>query len=422
MTEEIFVIQGQHPLEGEVEISGYKNAAGPILAATLLTDEEFIISNLPRVKDVLNLIEVLEELGSEIEWLERSTIRIQNKKIDPQRLNFEKVKKTRISVLLIGPLLARFGEFKITRPGGDRIGLRPITTHLDAFAKLGAEFEESGDFYYFKGGELRPREVILKEFSVTATENLMMTAALLEGETVIKMAAAEPQVQDLGNFLREMGVKIEGIGTHTLIIKGTKTLKGVKYKIIPDPIEAATFIVAGALTPGKVVIKNIIKDHLDSLIAKLQEIGVRINKIDNYSLEVEYSPDLRATRVQSMPFPGFPTDALPLIVPLLTQAQGKSLIHDPLYENRLNYIHELRKMGADIEIVDPHRAFVFGKTSLKGIEIESWDIRAGTSLLLASLIAKGESILREIYQIDRGYERIEEKLKKLGAQIKRVKK
>jgi len=422
MVEEVFIIKGQQPLEGEVEISGYKNAAGPILAATLLAEQECVIGNLPLVKDILLMIDILKEIGSEIEWLGSRTIKIRNKNIDPSKIDFEKIKKARVSVLLIGPLLARFGVFKISRPGGDRIGLRPITTHLDAFRKLGAEFEEDGDFYYFKGSKLTPKEIILKEFSVTATENLMMTAALLEGETVIKMAAAEPQVQDLGNFLQKMGVEIEGLGTHTLVIKGKKELKGARHEIVSDPIETATFLVLSALTPGEVIIKKTEKSHLESFLEKTKEIGVNLEEIDDNTLRVNYSRELKPARVQALPFPGFPTDMLPFMVVLLTQAKGKSLIHDPLYENRLNYIHELRKMGADIEIVDPHRAFVFGQTPLRGIEIESWDIRAGASLLIAGLIAKGETVLKNIYQIDRGYEKIEKKLKKLGAKIERVKK
>lgn len=420
MKENIFIINGQKPLEGEVEISGYKNAAGPILAATLLSKEEFTIRNLPLVKDILTLIEVLEKLGSEVQWIDKNSIRIKNKEINPENLDFEKIKQSRVSVLLIGPLLARFGNFKISRPGGDKIGLRPITTHLDAFKKLGADFEEDENFYYFKGKNLEPQTIILKEFSVTATENLMMAVSLLEGETIIKMAAIEPQIQDLANFLKKAGVRIDGLENHTIKIKGNKNLKGVEYSIISDPTETATFIIAGSLTPGEIIIKNVVHDHIYSVVDKFKEINLDIKEVDENSLSVKFFPKLSATKIQALPFPGFPTDVLPLVVILLTQAQGRSLIHDPLYENRLNYIHELRKMGADIEIVDPHRAFVFGKTNLRGIEINSWDIRAGASLVLAGLLAEGETILRDVYQVDRGYEKIDEKLKNLGADIKRT--
>jgi len=420
MKENIFIIQGQKPLEGEVEISGYKNAAGPILAATLLSEEEFIIRNLPLVKDILALIEILEKLGSKIEWIDKNSIKIKNKDINPENLDFEKVKESRVSVLLIGPLLARFGNFKISRPGGDKIGLRPITTHLDAFRKLGASFEEDESFYYFKGKNLEPQIIILKEFSVTATENLMMAVSLLEGETVIKMAAIEPQIQDLGNFLKKMGVGVSGLENHTIKINGKKILKGVEHSIISDPTEVATFIIAGSLTPGEIIIKNVIHDHIYSVVDKFKEINLDIKEVDENSLSVKFFPKLNSAKIQALPFPGFPTDVLPLVVILLTQAEGRSLIHDPLYENRLNYIQELRKMGADIEIVDPHRAFVFGKTNLKGIEINSWDIRAGASLVLAGLLAEGKTTLRNVYQVDRGYEAIDEKLKKLGASIERT--
>jgi UDP-N-acetylglucosamine 1-carboxyvinyltransferase len=262
---------------------------------------------------------------------------------------------------------------------------------------------------------------VLKEFSVTATENLMMATVLAKGKTIIKGAAAEPQVQDLGQFLKEMGAKITGVGTHTIEIEGVRNLDGVSHQIIPDPLEAGTFILAGAIIPGKIKIKNVISDHLDVFLDKLEEIGVNLKKDSEDSITVNYSPHLKAVRVQALPYPGFPTDLLPPLIPLLTQAEGKSLIHDPLYENRLNFTQELRKMGADIEIVDPHRAFVFGKTPLKGLRIESWDIRAGASLIIAGLLAQGQTTIENIYQIDRGYEKIDERLQKLGADIKRVK-
>ena len=416
-----FVIEGGKKLEGEIEVRGSKNAAGAIMAATLLCDEECIIDNLPLVSDILNLLDILKEMGAEIEWLSQRKLKIKaGGRLNPQKINFEKVSKSRVSVLLIGGLLARFPEFKIARPGGDKIGLRPITTHLKALKELGAEIEDSGDFYYFKRGKLLGKEIVLPEFSVTATENLMMAATLAEGETIIKGAAAEPHVQDLGQFLKNMGAKIEGIGTHTLKIQGKRNLKGTEHKIIPDPVEAGTFIAIGATIGNRIKLKNIRLDHLDLFLAKLKEAGVKFEKQDT-SVEILGRETLRAIEVQALPYPGFPTDLLPLIVPVLTQAEGRSLIHDPLYENRLNYTQELRKMGADIEIVDPHRAFVFGKTSLRGVTIESWDIRAGASLVVAGLMAEGKTIIENIEQIDRGYERIEERLQKLGADIKRLK-
>ena len=421
MALEKFIIKGEKKLEGEVEISGYKNAAGACLAATVLTEEECFIDNLPLVEDVFSLLKILEQIGAEISWEGRNKVKIKaGPNLDPGRMDFNLVGKSRVSVLLIGSLLPRFKEFKIPHPGGDRIGVRPISTHLESFKKLGVEISQEGDLYYFRRNITEASEIVLKEFSVTATENLMMTAVLTKGMTVIKGAAAEPQVQDLGKMLKMMGAKIEGLGTHMIVIDGVEKLKGVTHKIMPDPLETGTFIIIGALNQGKIKIKNCISSHLDLFLAKLEESGVKLEK-GPYFIIVRFLPKFKATRVQALPYPGFPTDLVPVILPLLTQAEGKSLIHDPLYENRLNFTQELRKMGADIEVVDPHRAFIFGRTPLSGLKIESWDIRAGASLVVAALIAKGQTIIENIYQIDRGYEKIEEKLQKLGSDIKRVK-
>ncbi len=417
--EEKFIIAGKNKIEGEIAIRGAKNAAGPLLAATLLTQEECIISNLPLVADIFNLLEILKEMGADIEWLDERKVKVSCRDISQERVDFDKISKTRVSVLLIGGLITRFKEFKFSRPGGDRIGLRPITTHLKALETLGVEIKEEGDFYYLKRDQLKGREVILQEFSPTATENIIIAAVLAQGKTTIKGAAGDPSVQNLVEMLKQMGASIKVLDSHTLEIEGVDKLGGCSLDVIPDRIEAGTFIVIAALTPGRVLIKNVRSDELDLFLEKLKEIGVIFEK-QNGSLQVDYSPNLKASKVQSLPYPGFPTDLLPLIVPLLTQAQGKSLVHDPLYENRLNYIHELRKMGADIEIVDPHRAFVFGQTPLKGVKIESWDIRAGASLIVAGLIAEGKTTIGNISQIDRGYEKIEERLQTLGANIKRI--
>lgn len=430
MTER-FIIEGKKRLEGTVSISGAKNAAGPVLAATLLTQKPCIIDNLPLVEDVFKMLKLLETIGVEVEWQGERKIKVTaGEKVSPEKLDASLISATRLSVLLIGPLLSRFKEFTFMPPGGDRIiggarvkgggrvGIRPITTHLEALGELGARYERTGNTYHFKAKKFRPREVVLKEFSVTATENLMMLAAGIPGKTIIKSAAAEPHVQALGKMLKEMGAGLEGIGTHTIEIEGKEKLKGVHHKIIPDYLEAGTFAVAGALTPGRLKIKNFPFNHLDLFLAKLQEMEVRFIK-QGEMMVVDFSPEIKSVRVQALPYPGFPTDLLPIITSLLTQAKGRSLVHDPLYENRLNFLHELRKMGADIEIVDPHRAFVFGKTSLSGIKISSWDIRAGASLLTAALAADGQTTIENIYQIDRGYEKIDEKLRKVGADIKR---
>ncbi|MEK7104178.1 MAG: UDP-N-acetylglucosamine 1-carboxyvinyltransferase [Patescibacteria group bacterium] len=415
-----FVIGGGKKLEGEVEIRGSKNAAGAILAACLLTKEPCIIDNLPLVEDILNLLEIIEGMGANIEWVEERKVKITaGDSLDVKKIDFEKFSKARTSVLLLGALVARFEEFRVSRPGGDRIGLRPITTHLDALGKLGVEVEEQGDFYFFKTSELKGAEIILPEFSVTATEILLMAGCLAKGQTVIKIAAGEPHIQELVLMLNKMGGSIKWQGTHTLIINGVEKLKGVEYKIIPDALEVGTFLIIGALCGEEILVPDIIGDYLDLFLEKLKEAGVNIKR-ENGFIKVKKSDNIKPIKVQALPYPGFPTDLLPLIVPLLTQADGKSLLHDPLYENRLSYIHQLRKMGADIEIVDPHRAFVFGPTELSGVSIESSDIRAGACLIVAGLLAKGETIISNVSQIDRGYERIEERLQKLGADIKRV--
>ena len=316
-----FIIKGRKPLAGEVEISGYKNAAGPCLAATLLTDEDVILDNLPLVKDVLSMVELLREMGADINWEEEKRIKINTANLDPQKIDPQKVAKSRISVLLIGSLLHKTDKFRFFRPGGDRIGLRPLTTHLEALQQLEVKISQEGDFLYIrKENELEGKEVVLREFSVTATENVILASVLAKGKTIIKIAAADPQVQDLCKMLISMGAKIRGIGTHVLEIEGVKKLKGVSHKICPDPLEAGTFTIVGAVTKGKIKIKNIIFDHLTLFLKKLREIGVDFQREENNSLLVNFSPNLKATKIQALPFPGFPTDLLPVVVPLLTQA------------------------------------------------------------------------------------------------------
>ncbi len=414
-----FIINGNKNLEGEIEVRGSKNAAGPCLAAVLLTDQECIIDNLPLIEDIKNTIEVLKSLGVKIEWLSERKVRFKAETINHENIDFDKVSKTRISVLFFGSLLARLNSFKISAPGGDVIGLRPITTQLKALEKLGAKITKEGDVYSIERGDLTGKEIILSEFSPTATEALMMAAVLAKGKTVIKGAAAELSVQDLGKMLLAMGAKIKGLGNHTIEIEGVEKLNGCTHSVAPDNLEAGTFIVMGALTPGKVIVKNVDFDYLDMFLHKLEEIGVKFEKGSN-QITVWHSPNLNSAKVQALPHPGFPTDLLPMTIPLLTKAHGKSLIHDPLYENRLSYIHELRKMGADIEMVDPHRAFVFGPKKLSGLGVDSLDIRAGAVLVVAGLMAEGQTIINNVFQIDRGYEKIEERLQRLGADIKRI--
>lgn len=414
-----FVINGNKELAGEIEVRGSKNSAGSILAATLLTNEECVIDNLPLIEDIKNTVAVLESLGVKTEWLGERRLKLKAEQINPEKIDFEKVSKTRISVLFFGSLLVRLKTFKISPPGGDVIGLRPILIQLRALEKLGAKIEKIDGIYNITRGELLGKEIVLGEFSPTATEALMMAATLAKGKTIIKGAASELSVQDLGKMLLKMGAKVKGCGTHFIEIEGVEKLQGCQHRIESDNLEAGTFIVAGALTPGKVTVKNVNFDYLDLFLAKLEEIGVKFEKGEN-QITVWHSPNLSGVKVQALPHPGFPTDLLPIIISLLTKANGKSLIHDPLYENRLGYVHELRKMGADIEIVDPHRAFVFGPKELSGLNVDSSDIRAGACLIIAGLMAEGQTTINNVFQIDRGYERIEERLQKLGADIRRI--
>jgi UDP-N-acetylglucosamine 1-carboxyvinyltransferase len=413
-----FIIEGEKELSGEIEVFGSKNAAGPFLMASLLTEEDCYISNLPKISDIEILLEILEEMGARIVRISERAIKINTKNVDPVKIDFDKASKLRLSVLLIGALLNRFKNFKVPKPGGDRIGLRPITTHIDGFKELNVEIEEDTNFYYIKSKELKPNKIVLKEFSVTATENLLLASALIKGTTVIKCAALEPHVQSLVNFLNKMGAEIKILNDHTFKIVGAKKLKGVKMKVIPDTNEVATFSILGALLGKNLVVKNVVPEHLEIFWKILKDIGGKFELFKNkvvFNKNKEFFP----TKVQALPYPGFPTDVLPVFAVLLTKAKGKSLIHDPLYENRLNYIQELRKMGADMEIVDPHRAFVFGPTILKGARLISSDIRAGASLVIAGLIAKGTTIVEGIEQIDRGYENLDKRLQKIGAFIKR---
>ncbi len=417
---EKFLIKGGNQLNGEISVSGYKNSAGAILSAALLTEEPCVIGNLPLCTDVLDQISIIEQMGAKIEWLDDHKVMINAKDIDPNKISFDLFQKMRVSVLLIAPLLARFKKFKVPHPGGDRIGLRSIDIHLEAIKKFGAKVWEENGFYHFEtANDLKGTHIVLHEFSVTATEIAIMTAAMAAGKTVIEIAAAEPQVQDTCLMLQKMSAKIDGLGTHTITIEGQKTLAGAEFDICPDPLETGTFLIALAITNGQGVIKKTNPRHLTLFLEKMKDIGLNLEIGDN-KIKVKPGNKFTAAKIQTMPYPGFPTDLQPQTATLLTQAEGKSLIHEPLYENRFQHLQELRKMGADIEITDPHRAIIFGKTELIGTKVNASDIRAGASLVLAGLIAKGKTSVNNIFQIDRGYEKFDEKLRSLGAQIERI--
>lgn len=414
-----FIIQGGSSLNGDIEVHGMKNAALPVIAATLLTTEECIIDNVPQITDVRKMLGILKSLGAKVEWTGKHQITICAKEANLGSIEQEKVKSMRASVLLLGPLLARFREVRIYEPGGCIIGKRPLDTHIHALRSLGAKVEPLDEEYHLKTEQLKGTEIILPEFSVTATENILMASVLAEGRTTIKLAAAEPHVQDLIKFLNAMGAKITGSGTHTLVVEGVKKLHAAKHELIPDQIEIGTWAVAAALTGGEVNIHPVIPEHLDIVMLKFKEIGVN-TEIKNNTLAIRPSSNLKAFKLQSMPYPGFPTDLEAPFGLLATQCNGTTLLHDPLFEGRMGYVNELIKMGANATVCDPHRVLITGPTPLYAREIRSYDLRAGATLLIAGLVAKGETVINEAEVVDRGYEDVDERLRFLGANLKRV--
>ena len=397
-----------------------KNAAAPILAATLLTVDDCVIDRVPRISDVEKIMEIMKSLGAKIKWSGGHQLTVNCANVNLQNVDKKMVKSIRASILFLGPLLARFKEVTLPEPGGCIIGNRPIDSHLFALQKLGAEISKEKEFFHLKTTGLKGAEIILPEFSVTATENAIMAAVLADGVSTIKLAAAEPHVQDLISFLNKMGAKISGAGTHTLKIEGVKKLNGAKHELIPDQIEIGTFAVVAAATHGEIFIHPIALEHLDKILSVLSSIGVNW-EIKDDTLLIHHSHPLKAFKLQTMPYPGFPTDLQAPFGVLATQCQGTSLIHDPLFEGRLGYINELIKMGANAVICDPHRVLVTGPTPLYAREIKSFDLRAGATMIIAGLVAEGETILNEAEIVYRGYERIDEKLRLLGADIEFIK-
>lgn len=435
---EKFVIRGGITPKGTIKIMGAKNVAFPILAATLLTKEPCFIDNIPLIEDVYRMIEILEGLGAEVSWVEKRKIMVKCENIDPLKISREIVVRFRGSILILGALLARFKEIDFPSPGGCLIGARPIDTHLDAFRQLGFEISVSGKNYSFaRSKDFKPEEqevisvsklenksaaeVIFKEISVTATENILLFSSLCENNTVLRLADTDYQVGELVKVLRIMGVEVSGGETHMLSMTGKKELKGFEYTIISDPIETGTFVAMALATGGDVTIENAELSHLTLFLKRLKDFGARFEILSKDSIRVKPSKSMKMDKIQSLPYPGIHTDLQPELGVLATQAIGPTLIHDPLYEGRLKYLEELNKMGANIIYCDPHRAIVIGPTKLFGIKIPSPDLRAGAALIIAGLVAEGETIIDNIYQIDRGYEKIEERLAELGLDIKRIK-
>jgi UDP-N-acetylglucosamine 1-carboxyvinyltransferase len=415
----VFEIQGENTLSGEIEVRGSKNAAATLIPATLLTTQPCVLSNVPLIEDIFRLLDILKSMGSEVEWLEERKVRITNKDIDPEKMDFALVKKIRMSILLLGALSARFEKFRLYHPGGCVIGARPVDAHMDALHKLGVSIVKNESVYEVDASKKHAATVVLREFSVTATENAMMLAASLPGKSVIKIAAAEPHVEDLGVLLQSMGAKISGLGTHTITIEGSEHLHGAEHTIIPDPIEAATFLVLGMATRSPLKVINARQDHLDLVLEKLREFGADFVFGEGYIEVIPPKKIVSPGKVKVELYPGLPTDTQSLFGVLAAVADGDTLIHDHMFEGRFNYLQGLEKMGVRSTALNPHQALIHGTGKLKGTLIRSYDLRAGASLIIAALAATGTTIIEEIEQVDRGYEKIEERLQQIGAHIVR---
>lgn len=414
---EKIVVEKSPPLHGKVRVSGAKNAALPILAASLLGTEDIILEDVPNLKDVEIMCEVLKSLGSEVVYLDTNTIKINSKDLNNFETKYDLMNKMRASFLVMGPLLTRLGKTKNSLPGGCAIGARPIDLHLKGFRALGAEVLQDEDNVFAHTEKLIGNMVYLDFPSVGATENIMMAATMAQGETIIDNAAMEPEIVDLSNFLNKLGADIRGAGTSTIKIRGVQHLGGARHSIIPDRIEAGTLMVGAAISKGDVIVENVITSHMKPVSAKLRECGCTVEE-DVDCIRVIGNDHLKAIDIKTMPYPGFPTDMQAQFMALMTVLEGTSTVIETVFENRFMHVEELKKMGADIT-VEERAATIEGKDKLFGAEVKATDLRAGAALVLAGIVAEGKTIIDEIYHIDRGYDRIEEKFRKLGANIYR---
>ena len=413
---EQYAINGGNPLVGEVEIGGAKNAALPILAASLMTDETVLIENMPDVRDTNILLDAMAGIGTHVERVDRHTVKINGSLIHDLTVNGDSVKKIRASYYFLGALLGKYKKATVVLPGGCDIGCRAIDQHIKGFKALGATVEIAHGMITAEASHLCGAHIYLDVVSVGATINIMMAAALAEGRTTIENAAKEPHVVDLANFLNSMGANIKGAGTDVIRIRGVERLHKTEYPIIPDQIEAGTFMFAAAATHGDVTVKNVIPKHLESISAKLSEIGCEVTESDD-AVRVVASRPLKHTQVKTLPYPGFPTDMQPQITVALCLAQGTSLVTEGVWNNRFKYVEELRRMGAQIQ-VDGRVAVVEGVTQLTGAPVQACDLRAGAALVIAGLAAQGETELTQVQYIERGYEDLVGKLRQLGADIR----
>ena len=412
-------IRGGVPLEGEVRISGSKNATLPILAGALLAEEPVVVGNVPHLRDVTTTIELLGRMGATVTIDERSRIEVDASTVRECVAPYELVKTMRASILVLGPLVARWGKADVSLPGGCAIGARPVNLHVAGLQAMGADISIEGGYIRARAGRLKGARLVLETVTVTGTENLMMAAALAEGETVIENAAREPEVVDLANFLIAMGAKIKGAGTDKIVVEGVEKLRGTTYEVLPDRIEGGTYLVAGAITRGHVRLKNTRPDHLDAVTGKLVEAGAKVAVGDTW-IEVDMRGKRpRAVDVRTAPYPAFPTDMQAQFAALNTVANGVGTVIETIFENRFMHMLEMRRLGAEIRL-EGNTAIIRGVERLTGAPVMATDLRASASLVLAGLVAEGRTDIERIYHIDRGYEAIEEKLAQLGAQIKRV--
>ena len=413
-----YIINGGKKLSGEVKISGAKNATVGILAASIMTDEDVLIENIPDVWDINVMLEAIKVLGAEVTRINRNTVKINSKSANLTELSDKNLGKMRATYYFVGALLARHHKSKVIFPGGCNIGLRPINLHLKGFKALGANAYEQDGYIITEADNLRGANIYLDTVSVGATVNIMLAAVLSQGVTTIENAAKEPHVVDIANFLNSMGANIKGAGTDTIKIKGVKKLHGTKYSVIPDQIEAGTYMVLATITKGDITIKNIIPKHIESISAKLIDVGNQVITYDE-AIRVIGSETILPTTIKTMPYPGFPTDMQPQFTCTLTLANGRSRVEESIFENRFKYVEEIKKMGAIITI-DNSTLIVDGVKELEGRKMSAPDLRAGAALVLACLAAKGQSEIDRIEYVERGYEDFVNKLIELGADIKKI--
>ena len=415
-----FKITGKNPLNGVIKVSGAKNAALPIVIATLVEKGEYILRNVPNLRDIRILMKLLEDLGMEVEKLDETSYKIINNGIKRNEASYEIVKKMRASFLVMGPMIANLDEAVVSLPGGCAIGSRPVDLHLKGFEALGAEITRVHGFIHAKSDNLHGAEITLKFPSVGATQNIMMAAVKIPGKTVIMNAAREPEIVDLGKFLMAMGAKITGLGSSTIEIEGAETLHATEYSIMPDRIEAGTYIIASIITNGELKIQDANIEELGVFKSELEDMGVKFEKNGNILSVIGKLDTLKPARIRTMPHPGFPTDMQPQMMLLLSLINGVSEVEETVFENRFMHVQEFNRMGTDISIRHGV-AFVNGGQPLTSAEVMASDLRAGAALVLAGLVAEGETILNRIYHVDRGYDQLEKKLNSVGAKIERIK-